>query len=128
MLDLLIDNEDASERFDASNDANQYQTQTTKETKMATKIITNNLFECEGYFPACAADNWDFYIEDPENREHVECENEDLPCWVEVDDSPHCLACAVRERLLTEEEIQAFDPAAWRHYQSLTETSNNKGN
>ena len=82
------------------------------------KIKTVDLFN-SSYFPSCEADNWDFYIEDPENREHVECENEDLPCWVEVDGSPHCLACAVREGLLTEKAIQDFSPIAWKHYQSI---------
>jgi len=101
------------------------------------RIRTVDLFDSSS-FPPCEYDNWDFYMEDPENREHTECENEDLPCWVEntvvvsPSDKPHafypdgtsytrkfCLACGVRDGLLTEKAIQDFSPTTWEHYQSI---------
>ena len=58
-------------------------------------------------------------MEDPDNREFHECENEDLHCWVEQTGIV-CLPCAVALGVLTEDEIEAFSPVAWRHYQRLT--------
>jgi len=91
------------------------------------KIKAVNLIDESGpHYPEC---EWDY--SGPE--EFIECCREDLWFWIEREiqhsqkardlwgeDSyteKLCLSCAVKEGLLTEDEIKAFSPVCWKHYQ-----------